>query len=474
MRLRTPRIQTLLCCVLLASSGCLRLMEPEDQTERINPDLGTYEERCDATTCGPYACDRSECRTECSTHNHCAAGARCDDGQCIDTTCTADNAAERCGPYACDDGRCTSLCTSRSDCAPGYACEEYTNDCVVACTSLDDPMCEGFACDLVTGRCKDDCSNNSDCAGGFECNEFLGCKPVCTTAWDSACAGLACDLQTMQCLLYCSDNGDCASGYLCDADLECVRDPNATTCSDSEDGACFPYACNVESSLCGNRCIGDADCATGTVCVDHSCKPVCYEQSDPVCEGGACDLSTHSCQADCSASRACAAGFECQLSDESSPFASYVCVESAIQTACTSDAECAPFACGGNGLCFSSCSTADACSAGNTCDLFNHCGIGCDYASEEAVCGAYRCLPEVPAICGTSCEDNSDCQSTYRCVDKECVETAACDGSSPDAVCAPYACDLEAGRCFAQCTDSDQCSSVGYVYCGGGGSGSCG
>jgi hypothetical protein len=91
--------------------------------------------------CGAYTCDgTTQCRTACAADADCATGYRCSsDDKCVPTssaTCiddvtlkAPDGKTSSCAPFLCSGSACRTTCASLADCAPGFACDE-THQCV--------------------------------------------------------------------------------------------------------------------------------------------------------------------------------------------------------------------------------------------------------------------------------------------------------------------------------------------------------
>jgi len=84
------------------------------------------------TSCVPYACAATGCRTSCETADHCASGFTCLSGRCeaIGAKCSddgvelvsADGTRTTCAPFLCRGGACVARCESGADCAPDNTC----------------------------------------------------------------------------------------------------------------------------------------------------------------------------------------------------------------------------------------------------------------------------------------------------------------------------------------------------------------
>jgi hypothetical protein len=85
------------------------------------------------SSCAPYGCDATGCKTKCATNADCVAGLTCSAGACVGgSTCSADGLSAispegktlSCSPYRCFDGKCFASCAPGrdSDCKDGYVC----------------------------------------------------------------------------------------------------------------------------------------------------------------------------------------------------------------------------------------------------------------------------------------------------------------------------------------------------------------
>ncbi len=128
--------------------------------------------------CAPYACGPTGdfCLRSCSSAEQCAAAHVCQQGACVGTECTEETALEVCGPYACLNGDCAADCAV-GPCADGFYCRGNDNECVPHCTEPDDPLCEGYLCNVEFGECESFCDDQQPCADGYRCDRNQ-CLPL--------------------------------------------------------------------------------------------------------------------------------------------------------------------------------------------------------------------------------------------------------------------------------------------------------
>jgi hypothetical protein len=84
------------------------------------------------TSCVPFGCELTGCRTTCAGDDQCAKGFACREGVCraIGTKCSDDGAAvigadgvsAPCTPYVCRTGVCVARCESGADCSADHIC----------------------------------------------------------------------------------------------------------------------------------------------------------------------------------------------------------------------------------------------------------------------------------------------------------------------------------------------------------------
>ena len=158
-------MRLLAACLVVALLGC-------------GDDLGSGRDAgsCRAGDCAPYACapGGEVCLRSCRGAEDCAPAHACEGGACVGTECDEETAREVCGPYACLNGTCAADCAS-SPCADGFYCRGNQNECVPSCTEPDDPVCEGYLCNVEFGECEAFCDDQVRCADGFTCDRNAQC-----------------------------------------------------------------------------------------------------------------------------------------------------------------------------------------------------------------------------------------------------------------------------------------------------------
>lgn len=238
----------------------------------------------------------------CSTSNACIFGYTCAaDGTCQGGPNTCDSNASCASPgYVCiagpatNGGTCTKpadQCFDQSQCDAGDKC--VAGKCVVACTTVNDTHCrDGFLCDTTLGICATPaktCNVTNDCASATTVCVGGTCVPrspsgVCPMGdvWDengcipNQAASFTCNVDGVQ--------DACATGSIClhhSCWISCDA-PNATICDNQPAlNKCKPVTsssgmhnvCGTSTNL-GGMCDPTANnnCSGGKVCIDGFCK----------------------------------------------------------------------------------------------------------------------------------------------------------------------------------------------------------
>jgi hypothetical protein len=226
-----------------------------------------------------------------------------------------------------------------------------------------------------------------------------------------------CDPATNSCIAYnfgiCLTDGDCPVGSYCDRSDGGCYIPAISECD--ADGDCLSgFECDFRHSCrpkVDDNCLGDADCASGELCVENSCTPV-----------------AETCQFDfqCSAGFACA-NSRCRL----------LC---GPQTTCPSGTACTESLCQPRvGECVDSSECPDLRTNCVEGICLRRCEAGCDAAIE--VCdGEGFCRPRTspdPNAPHPFCRTDGDCDGSI-CVQGVCRTQCDITAPSPDDICASY------------------------------------
>jgi hypothetical protein len=315
---------------------------------------------------------------------------------CLDT-CTS---ARRCmdsSPICLKDARaactdpedCCGYTTGAADCQGGQCCATLGHHC------SDDQDCCDAACDPGTNTC-----------GGTKCHDpGVGCT------LDVECCSHNCQRNV------CADTICSPEGFDCKDDVECCE------------GVCTAGKCVVPS--CGKAlavCKSDADCCSGApdnlVCFKPDGAPV-----------GIC--STNQClpeQADCvpgSTSKPCCPGTECDATY-------FKCGKPCVPdgASCASDAPCCSGACGTDGLCPTSCSTA-YCKQDSDC-----CSHTCIAGTCAPECQSPACKSHSVCVIGEPLDPSPACDSQAACIATICQNDSYCCCTGWDAFCVQEAIKL--------------------------------
>jgi hypothetical protein len=393
------------------------------------------------SSCAPYTCAGTTCKSSCSTDLDCSSGNYCSASACIakKTGGTVCAAANECSSGFCVDG----VCCGSASCAVCQACNlnglgtcssmpAGAKDNVPPAVCPANQSCDG------SGACKDD--NGQPCASGATCASAL-----CV---DAVCCGSAC-------------------GSACDACSVAAGGTADGTCTPVVDGApgapaCSPYLCDGVSSTCPSTCVTNADCAGGFFCNGGVCSgqkgqgAICSQAGE--CASGFC-VDGVCCNASCTG--VCAACTAAKKGGGVDGACGNILVNTDPDNECTSS-ECAfgvcdgfgacanqPFgaACGDTASCASSLRTlADGCSGSGTC---------IDYGTQS--CGLYQC---VGVNCGSTCVADGDCIAAAYCAAGVCMPDCAQDSDcQASEYCTAQNKCASKGSNGAACSAANQCTS---------------
>lgn len=240
---------------------------------------GTYGGPVDASYPGPGSpCARP---TDCGGGLTCGADGICHSGDCGTSGCPSG--------YVCKLSGGALACVGTSTPTDGGGAPD-TNPPFNGCNGdADCPSPAGSRC--LDGTCvapANQCTDGTQCVSGSQCVQGA-CTPSCDASTPCP-TGYACDTGKGVCTgnkTPCgnaADAGACPSGTTCSQD-HCVTPCNADgTCSGKlvcVDGGCVPNA--QAQFTCDKEGTQDA-CASGSVCLHHSCYIAC----DPDAGTGAC------------------------------------------------------------------------------------------------------------------------------------------------------------------------------------------
>ncbi|HEY3353623.1 MAG TPA: dickkopf-related protein, partial [Polyangia bacterium] len=393
------------------------------------------------TTCSPYACGPTGCRTTCAADGDCVAGFFCD----ATAHCAAKyGAGHDCGGQnqcaaglTCVDGVCcTTACGEqcRACNLPGSVgtCAAVTGAPVggrAACQS-DGTVCAG-ACDGASPSCAyagaATACRNASCSGGVA-TAAAGCNGggACPVASTSACGAFACGATA--CRAACSNDSHCAAGNYCSGGNclakhagACTTDNECTT-GHCADGVCCDRACGGQCEACNAagsvgtcaavtgapkgprpQCAGAGACAGS--CNGTNTATCTYPAPTTPCRGASCAGGTATLPAACDGVGNCPA-------PALAACAPYVCGQAACKTSCAGDADCVPGDyCDALGHCAPKLALGGACGADTQC-LSSHCadGVCCDDAC-LGQCQACTAAGHCAAVAGPPRGGRPACQS---------------------------------------------------------------
>jgi len=464
------------------------------------------------TTCNPYVCGATACKTSCTADADCISGDYCNvAGACVSKKADgyACGAANECANGSCADG----VCCARACNGQCEACDVPGS--VGQCVAVSGPPHGARTACAGSGTCGGACDGanaaacaypssstscrNASCSGGTAtaaatCDGAGACPPAVTAQCDPyLCGGNACKtscLADSDCIAAdrcdatgvcvpktvvgqaCTASNQCASGFCIDGyccDQGCAGQCQACDLAGSE-GTCTAVsgnprgariACRGSSTACGGTCDGVAT----AVCA--------YPGATLSCRGGSCSAGTATLAAGCDGAGLCPA-------PQTQPCAPYVCGATACVGNCTRDADCVAGDWCSAGVCVAQLPDAQACGGSNQCASGScvdgvccdqACGgqcQACDVPGSVGVCVAVGGVPHSarPACatdgsaCGGSCDGVRGLACAY--------PTASCRGASCSAGVATLAASCDgAGHCPVQQTQPCNPYVCGATACRG-------
>lgn len=288
------------------------------------------------TSCIPYVCSASACKTGCSTNADCATGFKCSAGTCITTgelgaPCTAGT--------DCTTGHCVDkVCCTSAACGAGERCDlTGKGDCRLPFGS---PCDSTTAARCPTGICTDGVCCDSTCAGQCEACDVSGAAGTCTAVVGAPHA----------------PRGACAGSGACQGSCD---GSNRSACASfpGSEKPCGTTTCRAEVESAVPVCDGKGACAPST--------------DGRTCAGYRCDATGTSCLTKCQTNDDCATSYSCDASQQCNPLKAK-CSEDGTMTVPidgSAPVSCAPFLCNrSTGDCYTTCKTTSDCATGAVCD----------------------------------------------------------------------------------------------------------
>jgi len=428
-----------------------------------------------ASTCGTTgscdgarACARYDATTICAAAS-CTAGSASAASMCSGSGLCTPPTPTSCAPYVCGATACRTTCGSNADCTGGTRC-----NAAGACFT---PSANGAAC--TTGN---DCASTF-CVDGFCCNG--ACSGVCQacsaalrgTGVNGTCGSIAAGMDpedecASQSASTCGRTGTCDGGGACAlyadgtvcGNASCAGNvvTSAPTCSGGACGvgtpsSCTPYTCS-SATACGTSCTLDTNCVGGDYCSGGVCVPTlppgasCTTNnqcsSGPCVDGVCCNTScVGTCQA-CTLTRtglpdglcgpvriATDPDNECPTDPVSTCGRTGSCNGVGGCTVYPDGTTCGNASCSGSSITSAPTCTGGACGGGTTstcapydCASATSCGASCvgdGNCTSGNYCSGGMCVPQLSG--GAACSGNNVCSGGH-CVDGVCCNTG-CAGT---------------------------------------------
>jgi len=417
------------------------------------------------TSCYPYTCTGSVCRTSCVVDGDCTTGFFCNGGSCVakraaGATCT--------GGSQCSSGNCVvGVCFTTSSCTSPLKCNakgDGTCSKPLAVACVNDTECG-------SGNCVDGVCCNTACIGQCEACDVGGSVGTCSPVAGAPHGGRTACVGTGACQASCTgtDRTKCGAppgtSIVCGAPT-CTAGSSTPTrtcdgvgnCATASTTACAPYVCG--SLACKVSCAGDGDCASGYFCSGT----VCTTTGNPgtLCTGPSQCKSGFCVDGVCCESSSCTAPLKCNAKGDgtcSKPLGATCAVSTECGSGFCADGVCCNAACSGQ------CEACDVGGSVGSCVAV----VGTPHGTRSACTGT--------GVCQASCNgsDRSKCGSapgtSTPCAPASCISgkqsgTAYCDGvggcPAPTPIdCGPYQCG--GLTCKGSCSTTAGDCSTGYA-----------
>src|SRR6266403_902824 len=481
------------------------------------------------TTCSPYVCGATACKTSCTADADCAAGDYCDaGGACVAKKADglACGGANQCGSGSCADGVCCDqacggqcqACDLAGQVGQCVAVSGAPHGARTACSGSGScaGSCDGSnvaACAYPTVQCRGASCTAGVATAAASCDGAGSCPAVVTTTCNPyVCGATACKTS-------CTADADCVSGDYCDAAGACVSKKAdgyacaaANECANGScaDGFCCERACNGQCEACdvpgrvgqcvavsgpphGARTACSGSGACGGACDGANAAACAYPDSSTSCRDASCSSGTATAAAICDGAGACPPPVTAQCDP-------YLCGGNACKTSCLSDSDCtAADHCDATGACVPKTVVGQACSASNQCTS-GFCTDGyccdqgcagqcqaCDVVGSEGTCtavsgephGARMACRGATTICGGACDGVATAACAYPDATLSCragscsagtaILAAGCDGAGLCPAPQTQLCDpyfCGATVCLGNCAQDVDCVAGDWCSAG--------
>jgi hypothetical protein len=456
--------------------------------------------------CAPYLCSGTSCLASCTTSAECTTGNVCTASSCglkpLGAACAAGTECNSgfCAQGVCCRTACTGTCMSCALTGTGGTCstvpagQDPLNQCADqgAAGCGTDGTCDG------SGGCRR-YLNGTSCAaatcsmGSYTPERTCNGAGVCQTTTPISCGAYACNTNAT-CRTSCTGDADCTAPNICNAG-QCTKKPLGTPCTGATE--CASGLCQ-QGVCCSSSCTGTCrSCALAGSAGTCTMVPVGQDPLSQCADNGATTCGTDGACDGAGACRLYAAGTVCVAAAcTGSTYSPARTCNGTGTCQTTSPSTCAPYQCGTNAACRTTCATSSDCTSPNTC-LSGSCGkkpvgASCTAAAEcnsdfceQGVCCATACVGicrscALTGTVGTCASVAAGLDPFNQCTDQgasTCGNDGTCDGSGAcrryanGTTCAPSTC---AGTTFTPARTCDGAGVCGTVTAGSCGAYNCG